>query len=135
MTAKRVSCKHPKLDKALNCKTCGVKVDIREKRNKYGAKRVNGFDSTKEAKRHDELKAMWRAGLIAGWEWRKPLLRYPLEVNGFPITLYEADFRYERNGKTIVEDCKGYKKGAAYRIFIIKKRLMQAIHGIQVQEI
>lgn len=134
-TERAQKCKHPHLDKTLRCKTCGAKVDIREKRNKYGNRRTDCFDSAKEAKRHEELKAMFNAGLIPGWEWRKPLLRYPLEVNGFPITLYEADFRYERDGKTIVEDCKGYKKGAAYRLFIIKKRLMKAIHNVDVVEV
>ena len=45
---------------------------------------------------------------------------------------YVADFVYERNGKTIVEDCKGSK----YIItadFKIKKKLMLWVHQIQVK--
>ena len=45
---------------------------------------------------------------------------------------YIADFVYERNGKTIVEDCKGSK----YIItadFKIKKKLMLWVHHIQIK--
>ena len=45
---------------------------------------------------------------------------------------YVADFVYERNGKTVVEDCKGSK----YIItadFKIKKKLMLWVHQIQVK--
>lgn len=45
---------------------------------------------------------------------------------------YIADFVYERNGKVIVEDCKGSK----YIItadFKIKKKLMLWVHQIQVK--
>ena len=45
---------------------------------------------------------------------------------------YVADFVYERNGKVIVEDCKGSK----YIItadFKIKKKLMLWVHQIQVK--
>lgn len=45
---------------------------------------------------------------------------------------YIADFVYERNGKTIVEDCKGSK----YIItadFKIKKKLLLWVHGIELR--
>ena len=45
---------------------------------------------------------------------------------------YIADFVYERNGETIVEDCKGSK----YIItadFKIKKKLMLWVHHIQIK--
>ena len=45
---------------------------------------------------------------------------------------YVADFVYERNGKIVVEDCKGSK----YIItadFKIKKKLMLWVHQIQVK--
>ena len=64
---------------------------------------------------------------------------------------YIADFVYEvpyrqysdKDGelifadgwKTIVEDTKGCKKGAAYDLFIIKRKLMLYIHGIRVKEV
>ena len=53
---------------------------------------------------------------------------------------YVADFVYERNGKTIVEDCKGEDKPYRGRIFStqtadfkIKKKLMLWVHKIQVK--
>ena len=53
---------------------------------------------------------------------------------------YIADFVYERNGKTIVEDCKGEDKkykGKQFSTqtadFKIKKKLMLYIHNIQIK--
>lgn len=37
--------------------------------------------------------------------------------------------------KTIVEDVKGYKKGTAYAVFTIKRKLMLYVHKIKVKEI
>lgn len=44
---------------------------------------------------------------------------------------YVADFVYKENGKTIVEDVKGFKT-PEYRI---KKKLMLFIHGIKIKEV
>ena len=53
---------------------------------------------------------------------------------------YIADFVYERNGETIVEDCKGEDKKYKGRTFStrtegfnIKKKLMLWVHHIQVK--
>lgn len=53
---------------------------------------------------------------------------------------YIADFVYERNGETIVEDCKGEDKkykGRAFSTitadFKIKKKLMLWVHHIQIK--
>ena len=53
---------------------------------------------------------------------------------------YIADFVYERNGKTIVEDCKGEDKkykgkrfSTETAAFKIKKKLMLYIHNIQIK--
>ena len=53
---------------------------------------------------------------------------------------YIADFVYERNGKTIVEDCKGADKkykgkrfSTETAAFKIKKKLMLYIHNIQIK--
>lgn len=37
--------------------------------------------------------------------------------------------------KTVVEDTKGYKRGAAYDLFVIKRKLMLYVHGISVKEV
>jgi hypothetical protein len=48
---------------------------------------------------------------------------------------YIADFVYFENGEKVVEDTKGYKKGTAYDLFTIKRKLMLSVHGIRVREI
>ena len=45
---------------------------------------------------------------------------------------YVADFVYERNGKTIVEDCKG-SKGIITEAAKIKKKLLLWVHGIELR--
>ena len=45
---------------------------------------------------------------------------------------YVADFVYERNGKTIVEDCKR-AKGNITKTAKIKKKLLLWVHGIELR--
>ena len=47
---------------------------------------------------------------------------------------YIADFVYERNGETIVEDCKG-SKGIITEAAKIKKKLLLWVHGIELRYI
>jgi len=132
MTAK--PCKHPKLDKTLHCKTCGVKVDIREKRNKYGNRKtvVDGitFDSAKEARRWFELSVARNSGIIS---YLARQTAFALVVNGVHICDYKSDFDYHKDGKRIVEDVKSKAtKTPAYRL---KKKLLKAIFGLEVIEV
>jgi hypothetical protein len=141
-TASSAKCKHPRVDASLHCKTCGDKVDIREKRNKYGNKQTDGFASAKEQRRFQVLKAEQDAGVIADLECQKP---FDLIVNGEYIAKYIADFYYLRlipgsvAGKRTVEDVKpagnSFRKTAAYRMFIIKKNLMRVCHRLDVVEV
>jgi len=58
--------------------------------------------------------------------------KFKLEVNGVHITTYYADFKYwdnERN-QEVIEDSKGMRT----QLYIIKRRLMKAIHEIEVEE-
>jgi hypothetical protein len=49
---------------------------------------------------------------------------------------YIADFVYiDETGHTVVEDVKGYKGGATYRVFAQKRKLMLEIYGIKVVEV
>ena len=48
---------------------------------------------------------------------------------------YVADFCYIKDGQEIVEDVKGYKGGATYRIFVNKKKQMLEKYGIKVVEV
>lgn len=93
---------------------------------------MNGirFDSKREAKRYQELCLLEKAGGIAKLELQP---RFPLVVNGEKITSYRADFRYldVRSGEIVVEDAKGVKTP----VYRLKKKLVRAIYGIDIQEV
>ena len=86
------------------------------------------FDSKKEASRFIELKLMLRAKMISRLVLQP---KFPVKVNGQKICTYIADFMYEREGKRIVEDVKGFKTD----VYKLKKKLVKATHGIEVVEI
>ena len=96
---------------------------------KYKSKRpkYNGitFDSNAELARYKELVALQSKGVISGLELQK---RYDLNVLGFKICSYIADFVYIRDNETIVEDVKG----VLTPIFRLKYKLMYACHGIKI---
>jgi hypothetical protein len=103
--------------------------------NKYGATRVvvDGltFDSKRECARYGVLLLKQKAGLISGLQHHPPA--YPLEVNGHLICKYIADFVYFDNQtqRSIVEDAKGVRT-PEYRI---KRKMMKAQYGIEIQEV
>lgn len=87
------------------------------------------FDSKKEAARYQELKLLEKSGQICNLECQP---EYELRVNGELICKYRGDFKYTKNGDEVCEDVKSAPtKTPAYRI---KKRLMRAIHGIEIYE-
>ncbi len=88
------------------------------------------FDSEREAERYSELLLEQQAGTISGLELQK---HFSLDVNGFHIADYVADFVYERDGETVVEDVKS--DPTKTRVYRIKKKLIQAIHGIEIHEV
>jgi hypothetical protein len=112
--------------------------------NKYHAEvcTVDGirFDSKKEARRYQELKILAAAGEITALELQP----------AFPITVVElwrdearqvacgrfrADFRYVEtaSGEVVIEDAKSEAtKTTAYRL---RKRLVEAIHGVTIREV
>ena len=103
---------------------------------------VNGiqFDSKKEAKRYQELKMMEDAGEITKLERQVKfdLLPNQKDPDGKVVerkVQYIADFVYMKNGIICVEDVKGYREGGAYRVFVIKRKLMLYRFGIVVKEI
>ncbi len=97
--------------------------------NKYGAKRVGAYDSKKEARRAQELALLQQAGLIAGLE-HHPV--FSIDVAGIHICRYEADFRYQdkESGRVIIEDVKGMRT----EIYKLKKKLVLAVHGLEILE-
>lgn len=111
--------------------------------SKYNARKIQTdygiFDSKKEYQRWDELLKKQAKGDISNLRRQVPFLLIPTQyVNGKLVERkceYVADFVYVRNGETIVEDVKGYRKGPAYSYYVIKRKLMLEKHGIQIKEI
>lgn len=100
---------------------------------KYKNKRteVDGlvFASQKEARRYQELKLLERAGEIFDLMWQRP---FQIEVNGVEICKYVADFTYiEKGGWDVVEDVKG----VLTPVYKLKKKLMLAVHGVEIREV
>ena len=109
-------------------------------RNKYGNQkpRYKGirFDSKKEMNRYAELELMERAGVIRNLQRQVPFILIPTQKDLSGKVLehscrYYADFVYEKDGKKIVEDTKGFKTTE----YIIKRKLMLLRYGIQIQEV
>lgn len=106
---------------------------------KYGNRKVirDGieFDSIKECQRYCELKLMQRAGVISDLQMQVSFELIPSQrVDGKVVERavnYIADFVYQQNGLKVVEDTKGYKTPE----YIIKRKLMLWVHGIQIREI
>ena len=86
------------------------------------------FASKREAKRYQDLKHLQNAGMIKYLECQP---RFNLEVNGLKICDYIADFIYQCQGQTVVEDSKGFRTP----LYKLKKKLMRAVHGIEIVEV
>lgn len=108
------------------------------------------FDSKKERDRYVYLCLLERAGEIHNLRRQVKFLLIPTQAeyyerysektgkrlkDGVRVLErecnYIADFVYEQDGKTIVEDTKGFKTPD----YIIKKKLMLYIHKIQIKEV
>ena len=113
---------------------------------------INGesFDSRKEARRYQELLLQQKAGMISGLERQKKFVLIPTQREPDIIgarggkhpgkviekeCAYIADFVYQVQGQTVVEDVKGYRMGGAYTVFTIKRKLMLERYGIRILEI
>lgn len=87
------------------------------------------FDSKKEANRYVELKGMVNRGEIRDLQRQ---VKYRLDVNGVKVCGYIADFVYKKkSGEEIIEDVKGVRTD----VYRLKKKLMYAIHGIEIREV
>ena len=96
--------------------------------NKYRNKKIvidnHRFDSELEAKRYCQLKLLQRAKQISNLRLQVPfLLQEGFKKNGKTHRKIEyiADFVYEENGQTVVEDTKGMKT----ETFKIKQKLFE----------
>ena len=129
--------------------------------NKFGAKKITDpitgeiFDSKKEFHRWCELRLLERTGKIFGLHRQETFELIPAQreestevykagpQKGLPkpgivieqAVKYVADFVYiDEYHNLVVEDCKGYKKGAAYNLFVIKRKLFLQRYGIRIKE-
>lgn len=97
------------------------------------------FDSAKEARVYDDLLIRLKAKEITNLRLQVPYELIPKQRLTTGKTersvKYIADFVYEENGITKVVDVKGYRRGTAYAVFVIKRKLMKWIHGIEVTEV
>lgn len=108
------------------------------------------FDSLKEARRWEELLILQKAGKISDLQRQVSFELLPNQYETFERYSkagrrladgqklierkvdYIADFVYlDENGKMIVEDTKGFKLPE----YIIKRKLLYAVHGIKISEI
>lgn len=109
---------------------------------------VNGitFDSKKEARRYIELLNMLAAGEISDLQLQVKYVLIPAQRELDTIgkrggikkgkliereCTYIADFVYQKDGETVVEDAKGMRT----EVYKIKKKLMLWVHGIRIMEV
>lgn len=93
------------------------------------------FDSKKERDRFRELSLLEKAGKITDLKRQVKFGLLPSQCIGGKVVerpvSYIADFVYKQDGQKIVEDAKGMKT----RDYIIKRKLMLWIHGVQIKEV
>ena len=94
---------------------------------------VNGVicDSTKEANRYLELLTWQHSGRITELEAHRP---FDIKVNGRHICKYISDLTYKQDGRLVVEDTKS-KITRKLPVYRLKKKLMLACLGIEIQEV
>lgn len=114
--------------------------------NKYRAKKSGGYDSQKEHLRANQLKFMEERGIISNLKFQVRYELIPKQTKTIEVQLktkvklvekvieqscsYIADFVYERDGVQVVEDSKGMRLPE----YIIKRKLMLNIYGIEILE-
>ena len=114
--------------KAFRAERDGKKA---KKKNKYNVsaaadRRCDGrtFDSKKEMHRYEQLKELRTTGHVL-WFALQPLFLLPGGVT------YKADFCIAwKDGTTIIEDTKGMRTD----LYIAKKKIVEAIHGVKIVE-
>lgn len=117
---------------------------------KYGNRKAYAegqeFDSKKEACRYAELRMLEKAEVITDLQKQVKYVLIPTQREPDTVGIrggvhkgkllekecsYIADFVYKQNGKTVVEDTKGFRTPD----YKIKRKLMLYMHGIRIREI
>lgn len=97
------------------------------------------FASIAEHDRYLELRVMERAGMISDLECHPsyeilPKQETPEGKPNFRPVVYTPDFRYKRDGKTIVEEIKS-EYTRKEKDYVIRRKLIFYMLGIYVEEI
>jgi len=105
------------------------------KRRKYGNQPTvcdgEKFDSKREARRWNELQMLLAAGDISDLRRQVRYELVPKSEHSRGVA-YVADFVYRtRYGVEVVEDAKGVRT----QVYVIKKKLMYYVHGINITEV
>ena len=119
-------------------------------KNKYRSQKITRdgltFDSLKEYRRFCELSLLEKAGTITDLKRQVEYVLIPAQREPDTIGVrggiikgkviehkcsYVADFVYTENGKTIVEDTKGFRT----KDYILKRKMMLYFYGIQIREV
>lgn len=124
--------------------------------SKYHSKKttLNGitYDSKKECKRHIELLALERAGVITELRRQVRYTLLPAQYESFErygkngarlkdgkrcverAVYYVADFAYrDKAGNLVVEDVKS--PATKTELYVLKRKLMLMVHGIRIREV
>lgn len=123
---------------------------------KYNATKITAdghtFDSKHEYQRYCELKLLERGGVISDLQMQAKFVLIPSQYEPDTVKVlksgkekvvkgklierecsYIADFVYQYNGKTVVEDAKS--PITRTKEYIIKRKLMLERHNIRIQEV
>ena len=109
------------------------------KKSKFNAQRTimdgEKFDSRKEADRWRELRTMEIVGVIKNLRRQVKYELIPAQVKPSggkerPVN-YFADFVYEQNGRTVVEDVKGMRTPE----YKMKRKFLLWKFGIEIHEV
>jgi len=118
--------------------------------NKYRNHRIHTgcevFDSKKEFRRWQELLLLQEQGIITDLRRQVKYVLIPAQREKETISprgrmrpgkvierecAYVADFVYQQNGETVVEDTKGMRTDA----YILKRKMFLFFYGIRIREI
>lgn len=130
------------------------------KKSKYRSQKITRdgltFDSLKEYRRFCDLRLLEKSGAITDLKRQVPFELIPAQYEEIPTgefykrgdrkgqpkfkrvcieqsVVYNADFTYTENGKTVVEDTKS--SATKTKDYILKRKMMLYFHGIKIKEI
>ena len=126
------------MKKARRAKTCRaewtefVEGKPAKKKSKYKAVPTNGYASKHEAEVAVKLEALASRGMITELEQQVSFTLVPAKGKTRAIR-YVADFTYrDLDGVKHVVDAKGYAKN---RVYLMKKKMMLLLLGIEIEEV